>query len=51
MAMNVNEAMQAIMNQNWRKKISEVKQHPRSLGLVLYSRQKVIKMNFWNIFL
>ena len=35
MAMDVKEAMQTIMNQNWTKKISEAKQHTRSLGLVL----------------
>ena len=35
MAMNMKEAMQTIMNQNWTKKISEAKQRTRSLGLVL----------------
>ena len=35
MAMNVKEATQTIMNHNWTKKISEAKQHTRSLGLVL----------------
>ena len=31
----VKETTQTIMNQNWRKKTSEAKQHPRSQGLVL----------------
>ena len=35
MAMNVKEAMQTIMNQNWTKQISEAKHHTRYLGLVL----------------
>ena len=35
MAMNVKEAMQTIMNQNWTKQISQAKQHTRSLSLVL----------------
>ena len=34
MAMSVKEATQTIINQNWTNKISEAKQHPRSLGLV-----------------
>ena len=44
MAVNVREAEQRIMNQNWRKKISETKQHPRSQGLVLQLHRPVMTM-------
>ena len=35
MAVNMKEAMQRIMYQNWRKKVTETKQHPKSQGLAL----------------
>ena len=44
MAVNVREAEQRIMNQNWRKKISETKQYPRSQGLVLQLHRPIMTM-------